>query len=137
MVSHLRRIEPVKKTVSPRGKKVQSFLARVLDHKADAFGSSGYLKSLLNLIHQIIQQTNDFHLGGLSVVSQDTVAAERSSVMTCLELALTAQLICMSGRTIVCTDNSSIAQLLGTPACTITEQSRTKYDCRRIRAQRD
>jgi hypothetical protein len=26
MVSHLRRIEPVKKTVSPRGEKAQSFL---------------------------------------------------------------------------------------------------------------
>ena len=105
----------------------------MLDHKADAFGSSGYFKSLLNSIHQIIQQTNDFHLGGLSVVSQDTVAAERSSVMTGLEPALTAQLICMSGQTIACTDNGSIAQLLAVPACTITERSRPNDDHRRIK----
>ena len=105
----------------------------MLDHKADALGSSGYFKSLLNLIHQIIQQTNNFHLGGLSVVFQDTVAAERSSVMTCLELALTAQLICMSGQTIACTDNGSIAQLLAVPACTITERSRPNDDHRQIK----
>ena len=65
------------------------------------------------------------------------VAAERSSVMTCLELALTAQLICVSGQTIVCTDNSSIAQLLGVSACTITERSRSNDDYRRIQVQRD
>ena len=128
---------PSKKRSVPEAKKLNHFFARVLDHKADAFGSSGYFKSLLNSIHQIIQQTNDFHLGGLSVVSQDTVAAERSSVMTCLELALTAQLICVSGQTIVCTDNSSIAQLLGVSACTITERSRSNDDYRRIQAQRD
>jgi hypothetical protein len=44
--------------------------------------------------------------------------------MTCLELALTAQLICVSGQTIVCTDNGSIAQLLHTAACTTMERSR-------------
>src|SRR6476620_7516730 len=94
-------------------------------------------KSLLNLIHQRIQQTNDCHLGTSSVVSRDTVAAERLSVMTCLELALTAQLICVSGQTIVCSDNSSIAQLLGAPACTVTERSLSNDDYRRIQAQRD
>jgi hypothetical protein len=42
-------------------------------------------------------------------------------MMTCLELALTAQLICLSDETPVCTDNGSVAQLLGLPACTSTE----------------
>ena len=37
----------------------------------------------------------------------------------------------------MCTDNSSIAQLLGTPACTITERSRSNDNYRRIQAQRD
>ena len=76
------------------------------------------------------------HFGGVDHVA-DTVAAKTSPVMTCLELALTAQLICVSGQTIVCTDNSSIAQLLGVPACTITERSRSNDDYRRIQAQRD
>ena len=38
--------------------------------------------------------------------------------MTCVELALTAQLICFSDHTFVCTDNGSIAQLIGVSACT-------------------
>jgi hypothetical protein len=58
-------------------------------------------------------------------------------MMTCLELALTAQLICVSGQTIVCTDNGSIAQLLGAPACTIVERSQPDDDQRRIQSQRD
>jgi hypothetical protein len=37
------------------------------------------------------------------------------SLMTCLELALTAQLICLADGTPVCTDNGSVAQLLGLP----------------------
>jgi hypothetical protein len=37
----------------------------------------------------------------------------------------------------VCTDNSSIAQLLGAPACTVTERSLSNDDYRRIQAQRD
>jgi hypothetical protein len=37
----------------------------------------------------------------------------------------------------VCTDNGSIAQLLGITACTITERSRRNEDYRRIQAQRD
>jgi hypothetical protein len=44
--------------------------------------------------------------------------------MTCFELALTAQLICVSGQTIVCTDNGSIAQLLHIAGCTTMERSR-------------
>jgi hypothetical protein len=99
--------------------------------------SIGHLSSLLNFFHQRMQRTDDFHFGTSSVASRDTVAAERSSVMTCLELALTAQLICVSGQTIVCTDNGSIAQLLGAAACTITERSRPNDDHRRIQAQRD
>jgi len=31
-------------------------------------------------------------------------------MMTCVELALTAQLICFSNQTFVCTDNGSVAQ---------------------------
>jgi hypothetical protein len=50
---------------------------------------------------------------------------------------LTAQLICVSGQTIVCTDNGSIAQLLGVAACTITERSRRNDEHRRIQAHRD
>jgi hypothetical protein len=45
------------------------------------------------------------------------------AMMTCLELALTAQLICLSDHTPVCTDNGSIAQLIDVPACTSTEPS--------------
>ena len=93
----------------------------------------GHLNPLLNFFHQRMQRTNDFNLGTSSIASGDTVAAERSSVMTCLELALTAQLICMSGQTIACTDNGSIAQLLAVPACTITERSRPNDDHRRIK----
>src|SRR5580692_1380348 len=70
-----------------------------------------------------MQQKNDFHFEISSVLSRDT-PAERSSVMTCLVLALTAQLICVPGRTIARADNSAIARLLGVPACTKTERSR-------------
>ena len=97
----------------------------------------GHLNPLLNFLHQRMQRTNDFNLGTSSVASRDTVAAKRSFMMTCLELALTAQLICVSGQTIVCTDNGSIAQLLGVPGCTITERSRPNDDHRQIQAQRD
>jgi len=44
-------------------------------------------------------------------------------MMTCRELALTAQLICLSDHTPVCTDNGSIAQLIDVPACSSTEPS--------------
>jgi hypothetical protein len=71
-----------------------------------------------------MQQKNDFYFETSSVLSRDT-PAERSPVMTCLVLALTAQLICVSGQTISCADNSAIAQLLGVPACTRTERSRS------------
>ena len=53
-----------------------------------------------------------------------------STMMTCLELALTAQLICLSDHTLVCTDNGSIAQLLDIPACTSTERSQPNDDLR-------
>ena len=46
-------------------------------------------------------------MGTSSVVSGDTVAAERLSVMTCLELALTAQLICVSGEGVIDENNIS------------------------------
>jgi len=39
-------------------------------------------------------------------------------MMTCIELALTAQLICYSDHMIVCTDNGSVAKLIGVSACT-------------------
>jgi hypothetical protein len=39
-----------------------------------------------------MQRTNDFHFGTSSIASRDTVAAERSYVMTCLELALDGSL---------------------------------------------
>jgi hypothetical protein len=53
-------------------------------------------------------------------------------MMTCLELALTAQLICLSDETPVCTDNGSIAQLLGLPVCTSTEAIQQNDARRRI-----
>jgi hypothetical protein len=95
------------------------------------------MNPLLNLIHQTMRRTNDFHLGTLSLASRDMVAVKWSPEMTCVELALTAQLICVSGQTIVCTDNGSIAQLLGVAACTITERSRRNDEHRRIQAHRD
>jgi hypothetical protein len=55
---------------------------------------SDRVNPLMNLFHQTMQRTNDCHLCTSSVASRGTVAAERSSVMTCLELALTAQLRC-------------------------------------------
>jgi hypothetical protein len=91
---------------------------------------------LLNSIHQRMQRRTIF-ISAPRPYRPETRSAERSSVMTCLLLALTAQLICVSGRTIVCTDNSAIAQLLGVPACTITERSRSNDDHTRIQAQRD
>jgi hypothetical protein len=44
-------------------------------------------------------------------------------MVTCVELALTAQLICFSNQTFVCTDNGSLAQLIGVSACTGPDQS--------------
>lgn len=55
----------------------------------------------------------------------------RTAMMTCVELALTAQLFCLSDHTPVCTDNGSIAQLIGVPACSSTEPS---HDLRRFKA---
>jgi hypothetical protein len=43
--------------------------------------------------------------------------------MTCLALALTAQLICLSDHTLVCTDNGSVAQLLNIPTCNRIERN--------------
>ena len=43
--------------------------------------------------------------------------AERH-MMICIELALTAQLFCYSDHTFVCTDNGSLAKLIGISACT-------------------
>ena len=40
-------------------------------------------------------------------------------MMTCVQLALTAQLICFSDHTFVCTDNGSLAHLIGVSACLI------------------
>jgi hypothetical protein len=52
--------------------------------------------------------------------------------MTCLELALTAQLICLLDVTPVCTDNGSVAQLLGLPACINTAPIQSNYVRRRV-----
>lgn len=57
-------------------------------------------------------------------------------MMTCLELALTAQLICLSDHRLVCSDNGSIAQLLGVPACTKTELNQPNDDRCQIQGQR-
>jgi hypothetical protein len=46
-------------------------------------------------------------------------------MLTCFELALTAQLICLSAQTPVCADNGSIAQILGVPACPGAERSQS------------
>ena len=56
-------------------------------------------------------------------------------MMTCLELELTAQLICMVDGTPVCTDNGSIAQLLGLPVCTSTEAIQPNDVRRRIQGR--
>ena len=45
-------------------------------------------------------------------------------MMTCIELALTAQLVCYSDHTFVCTDNGSLAKLIGVSACTGPGQRR-------------
>ena len=45
-------------------------------------------------------------------------------MMTCIELALTAQLICYSDHTFVCTDNGSVAKLIGVSACTGPDRRR-------------
>ena len=37
------------------------------------------------------------------------------NMMTCVQLALTAQLICFSDHTFVCTDNGSLAHLSASP----------------------
>jgi hypothetical protein len=49
--------------------------------------------------------------------------AERQ-MMICIELALTAQLFCYSDHTFVCTDNSSLAKLIGVSACTGPDRPR-------------
>jgi hypothetical protein len=36
----------------------------------------------------------------------------------CVEIALTAQLVCMSHQALECTDNGSLAQFLVVPPCT-------------------
>ena len=53
-------------------------------------------------------------------------------MVTCLELALTAQLICLSDVTPVCTDNGSVAQLLALPACTNNAQIQPNDARRRV-----
>jgi hypothetical protein len=53
-------------------------------------------------------------------------------MMTCLELALTAQLFCLSDETPVCTDNGSVAQLLDLPFCTRAEAIQPNDTRRRI-----
>jgi hypothetical protein len=58
-------------------------------------------------------------------------------MMTCVELALTAQLICFSNQTFVCTDNGSVAQLMGVSACTGPDQSQSDDDWRRVSGRRD
>jgi len=55
-------------------------------------------------------------------------------MLTCSELALTAQLICFSAQTPVCTDNGSIAQILDIPDCTSTELSQSNDDGDEFRA---
>jgi hypothetical protein len=45
-------------------------------------------------------------------------------MMTCIELALTAQLFCYSDHSFVCTDNGSLAKLIGVSACTGPGQRR-------------
>ena len=49
---------------------------------------------------------------------------ENDKMITCVKLALTAQLICVSDHTFVCTDNGSLAQLIGVSAYTRTKRDR-------------
>ena len=58
-------------------------------------------------------------------------------MITCVKLALTAQLICVSDHTFVCTDNGSLAQLIGVSACTGPDRSQPNDDRRRVPDQRD
>jgi hypothetical protein len=58
-------------------------------------------------------------------------------LMICVKLALTAQLICFSDHTFVCTDNGSLAQLIGVSACTGPDRSQPNDDRRRVPGQRD
>jgi len=58
-------------------------------------------------------------------------------MMTCVQLALTAQLICFSDHTFVCTDNGSLAHLIGVSACTGPDRSQANDDRRRVPDQRD
>jgi hypothetical protein len=43
---------------------------------------------------------------------------EMTNDVTCVELALSAQLICFSEHAFACTDNGSLAHLIGVSACT-------------------
>ena len=74
----------------------------------------------------------EFH--GAKERAHDFAPRGRTAMMTCVELALTAQLICLSDHTPVCTDNGSIAQLIGVPACSSTEPSQPNDDLRRFKA---
>ena len=58
-------------------------------------------------------------------------------LMICVKLALTAQLICVSDHTLVCTDNGSLAQLIGVSACTGPDRSQPNDDRRQVPDQRD
>src|SRR4029077_4463468 len=58
-------------------------------------------------------------------------------MMTCVQLALTAQLICFSDHAFVCTDNGSLAHLIGVSACTGPDRSQANDDRRRVPDQRD
>ena len=57
---------------------------------------------------------------------------ENDKMITCVKLALTAQLICVSDHTFVCTDNGSLAQLIGVSACTGPDRSQPNDDPRRV-----
>jgi hypothetical protein len=58
-------------------------------------------------------------------------------MITCVKLTLTAQLICFSDHTFVCTDNGSLAQLIGVSACTGPDRSQPNDDRRRVPGQSD
>jgi hypothetical protein len=66
------------------------------------------------------------------IVIEKARAGENDKMITCVKLALTGQLICVSDQTLVCTDNGSLAQLIGVSACTGPDRSQPNDDRRRV-----